>query len=77
MNEHIRAELEELRAVVREYQQRFPEEEGYDWVAHPQLLGDWESYRALGRLMRQALRTGRPLTQAEIDAKIGPVSWLE
>jgi len=60
-------------AAILAYEQRFPEQMDADDypLDHPQLLEE----EGLVALIEEAIKRGKPLTRAEIEARFGPISW--
>jgi len=60
-------------AAILAYEQRFPEHAnaGDYTLRHPQLLEE----ESLVALIEEAIKRGKPLTKAEIEARFGPINW--
>jgi hypothetical protein len=61
--------LSDFQAIGTEYCERFPDND--DSWSHPAIMG----LRQTVDLMKAAIERGTPLTEAEVDEKMGPLSW--
>jgi hypothetical protein len=69
LNEADRVTSAECEAALAAYGNAFPSADR-DWL-HPALVGT----RQINQVIAESIERGQPLTVAEVEARLGPLSW--